>query len=343
MPSATEDRVGGNARRNVEEATVTSLRHIVVIWTVLFGVLVGAFALTVLALNSGIYSASGFVTSYLQALQRGDIDEALSTPGVMMNPGMSKELLRADAVSPLEKITIISDDDRGGGLHLVEYAATIGGLPASGTFQVLKGEDRFDIFSSWSFLQSPISNLRVTPMHDASFTVNGINLTSANGASVSATYQVFTPSMFTITHSSTYLTATPTTTTVTQPGSMVSAVLDIRASRSFVEAMQKQMNDFLDECTTQEVLFPTGCPFGQELSNRVVSVPAWSMSDYPTVTIEPGNAPGTWVVPEAHAAAHLTVDVRSLFDGSVSTFDEDVPFSINWVMTIHGDRINIQR
>lgn len=343
MPPATENSVRGSVGRDAGESAEISLRHVVVIWTALFGMIIGAFALTVLALNSGVYSASGFVTSYLHALQRADIGEALSTQGVVTNPGMGTELLGADALRPLKNVSIISDDNQGGGLHLVEYEVTIGDLPVRGSFQVLKGENRFGIFSTWSFLQSPISNLSITPMHDDSFTANGTPLTSAEGASLSANYQVFTPSLFTIAHDSAYLTATPLNVTVTQPGSTVPAILDIRASRAFVESVQERVNEFLDECVTQEVLFPTGCPFGQELSNRVESVPTWSMSEYPKVTIEPGNIPGTWVVPKAPAAAHLTVEVRSLFDGSVSTFDEDVPFSIRWVMTIRGDRIDIQR
>ena len=65
------------------------------------------------------------------------------------------------------------------------------------------------------------------------------------------------------------------------------------------------------------------------------------MAQYPTIAIEPGNTPGTWLIPEAQGAAHLKVDVRSLFDGTLSTFDEDVPFSLTWVMTFSGNSISI--
>jgi hypothetical protein len=37
------------------------------------------------------------------------------------------------------------------------------------------------------------------------------------------------------------------------------------------------------------------------------------------------------------------VEVRSLFDGSLSTFDEDIPFGVSWVMTISGDRVDIRQ
>lgn len=326
-----------------EETSANHLQHIVVIWVVLFGVLVGAFAMSVLILNSSFYSAGNFVSSYLQALQRGDLEEVFATPGVIKNAGMSTELLRSNALGGLDDFTITSDNDQGGGIHLVSYRATLGGQSAAGAFQVIEGDSHFGIFSGWAFLQSPISELRVTPLHDASFEVNGIALTSPNGPSVDTSYQVLTPGVFTVTHNSEYLIAEPKTVIVTRPASTVPAVLDIQASPKFVSGIQKEVNDFLDECTQQEVLFPTGCPFGQSISNYVESVPTWRMENYPAVTIEPGNDPGTWLVPEAAADAHLTVDVRSLYDGSISVFDEDIPFAVSWVMTINNGRIDIQQ
>lgn len=326
-----------------DESHQGSLQHILVIWLALFGILIGAFAVTVIVLNSTLYSAGGFVTSYLQSLERHDLNGALATPGVQESSQVSRELLVPQALTTMKNITITSDSDQGAGIHFVSYSATVGGVSGSGTFQVLRGENRFGVFSSWAFLQSPISMLTVTPLHEASFAVNGVNVASPDGASVAATFQVLTPGSFAIAHDSRYLTAVPVKITVTRPGSTGSATLDVQASSYFVSTLQKQVDEFLDACTTQHVLFPTGCPFGQEISNQVESSPHWTIASYPTVTIEPGNDPGTWLVPETQANAHLTVDVRSLFDGTVSTFDEDVPFSIAWVMTFDGDRIDIKQ
>lgn len=325
-----------------EESHDGSLRHTVVIWMALFGVLIGAFALTVIALNATIYSATGFVSSYLHALERHDLTGAMDTAGVRGSARVSSDLLVPDALGTVSDVSITSDIDQGGGIHFVRYSARVGGVDVDGEFQVLQGENRFGIFSTWSFLESPMGLLRVTPLHDSSFSVNGVDLTSA-GPSVASSYQVLTPGAFTVSHTSRYLTAEPVVATVTRPGSTVPVVLDIQASSFFVKTLQQQMDDFLDECATQEVLFPTGCPFGHEVSNRVESTPKWTISKYPVVTIEPGSEPGTWIVPETQAAAHLVVDVRSLFDGTLSTFDEDVPFSVHWVMTFSGDRIDIQQ
>lgn len=326
-----------------EETTQRSLQHILIIWAALLGVLIGGFAITVIALNATLFSSSGFVGSYLNALERHDLESALATPGVLGTASASSELLTADALGDIGDVTITSDVDEGAGIHDVTYSATLGSATVSGTFQIQQEGNRFGVFSTWSFLNSPMSVLSVTPLHDASFAVNGVDVTAGNGPSVADPLQVLTPGFFTVTHESRYLTAQPKTAAVSQPGSVVSVTLDVQASDAFVSAVQSQVNAFLDDCTKQVVLFPTGCPFGQELSNRVESVPAWSMSRYPKITIEPGNTPGTWVVPDAQGAAHLKVDVRSLFDGTLSTFDEDVQFALSWVMTVDGDRIDVQQ
>ncbi len=326
-----------------EETTRDSLQHTVIIWVALLGVLVGALAVAIIVLNATVFSASGFVSSYLGALQRHDLAEALSTPGVLGTASASSELLTPAALADVEDVSIVSDVDQGAGIHDVSYSATVGKSTVSGTFQIQQEGSRFGVFSTWSFLRSPMTVLRITALHDASFTVNGYELTSPKGPSVAADYQVLAPGAFTVSHETGYLTADPVSASVSNPGSVVPVTLDIRASEAFVSEVQKQVDAFLDDCTTQQVLFPTGCPFGQELSNRVEGIPKWTMSRYPEITIDPGNNPGTWVVSEAQGAAHLKVDVRSLFDGTLSTFDEDVQFALNWVMTINNDRVDVQQ
>jgi hypothetical protein len=47
-------------------------------------------------------------------------------------------------------------------------------------------------------------------------------------------------------------------------------------------------------------------------------------------------------VPRVSGTAHLRVDVKSIFDGSVSPFDEDVAFSVSYAITLSPDgRLNI--
>ncbi len=317
------------------------LRHVAVIWLVLLVAIVGAFAAIVMMLNSTVYSAGGFVGSYLSALQRHDVKEALTTPGVVGVAESATQLLDARALGTLEDIQLVSDENLGTGLHLVIFEYSINGTPGSSSYQVQYSGDRLGFFSTWSFVQSPIGILQVTPLHAAAFEVNGIPVVSADGPSEPQSLQVLTPGSFELTHESTYLEAQPVTVLITKGSGLTSARLDIEANDEFVSTVQTLVNEYLDECTTQTVLFPTGCPFGQELSNRVEGIPEWSMASYPEITIVPGSTAGAWLIPETPGAAHLTVEVRSLFDGTLSTFDEDVQFALSWVMTFSGDSISI--
>jgi hypothetical protein len=42
-------------------------------------------------------------------------------------------------------------------------------------------------------------------------------------------------------------------------------------------------------------------------------------------------------VPQATGEAHLIVKVQSLYDGSISTFDANVPFTVSYQITVAAD------
>ena len=84
-------------------------RRILITWLVIAGFVVAAFFGTVLVLNSTLYSASGFVGSYLNALARHDIDAALATPGVVRTNDAASELLAAAALGDLSGIRPAGD------------------------------------------------------------------------------------------------------------------------------------------------------------------------------------------------------------------------------------------
>jgi hypothetical protein len=135
-------------------------------------------------------------------------------------------------------------------------------------------------------------------------------------------------------HESTFLEADAIDAAVTEPGSVTAVQVNVQANQAFVTEVKTELNDFLDTCATQEVLLPTGCPFGKTFDNRVDTTPSWSIAEYPAIEIIPGDGVGNWIVPRTQAAAHLVVEVRSLFDGRRTSFDEDVPFDVSYDITI---------
>ena len=306
----------------------TSARRFRITWLILLALLLAAFAGTVTVLNSTLYSASGFVASYLDALARHDVAEALSTPGVTPAATGAKELLAPAALTKLEDIRLVDDTANEDGSHLVVYGYRVGGKSGTSAFLVRRDGVRFGVFSRWTFQNSPVGVLRVTPQHAAAFTANGVPLT-AKTPGVSVAYQVLTPASITLSHESAYFAAAPKAVLVTQRGT-VQADLDIQANKAFVSELQKQLDAQLKQCATQKVLLPTGCPFGQSMENRIVGDPDWSIARYPKLRIVPGDTAGQWSVPATPGAAHLKVKVRSLFDGTVSIFDKDVQFMVRY-------------
>jgi hypothetical protein len=314
------------------------MRRELVTWGVTLALIIAAFVGTVLILNASLYSASGFVRSYLDALERHDADGALQLTGAHGSGAgatgdASRELLVPAAMGTLSDIRLLSDSSGADGVHHVRYAYTAGTDAGQTVFDVRRAGTLLGLFPTWEFASSPLGVLQLTVQHANTFNANRLALaTPAQNQAVP--YLVFTPSSIDLTHESTLLAANPVNVFVTDPHAVTTAALDIEANVTFVLKVRDAVSKSLDSCTTQPVLLPTGCPFGEAVANRIVSTPTWSMSRYPQITLAAGNQPNTWVVPPTDGDAHLIVDVKSLFDGTISTFDEDVPFTASYAVAI---------
>ncbi|HCJ47888.1 MAG TPA: hypothetical protein DHW40_00910, partial [Microbacterium sp.] len=106
-------------------------------------------------------------------------------------------------------------------------------------------------------------------------------------------------------------------------------------TKEFIEVVQTKVDAFLADCATQKVLQPTGCPFGYYVRNRIVEPPTWSITENPTVTLEPDGA--DWTITRTQAVAKIDVQIQSLFDGTLFDVDEEVPFFITGKITILPD------
>ena len=112
--------------------------------------------------------------------------------------------------------------------------------------------------------------------------------------------------------------------------------MQAQPTAEFVAVVQERVEEFLTACATQEVLQPTACPFGFVVEDRIASPPQWSIAQQPTVD---GRARrrGVERSPPTEAVAHIEVDIRSLFDGSVRHVSEDVPFLVTGTITVLPD------
>jgi hypothetical protein len=307
------------------------VRRAVVAWVGVVVLALAAGAGAVVALNATAFGAAGFVRVYLEAVSRGDAAGALSMPGVTVDPGVDAGFLSDDALAgptALRGITVAPGD---AGTEIVTVAWTRGETDAVSAFAVERTGSRLGLFPEWAFAVSPVATLRLTIAHDPRFDLNGVAAGSGSGD-----HAVLVPGVYRADHHSRYLAADAVEIVVDRPDSVLAATVEVQPAERFLTQITAQVRDALDACVTQDVLFPTGCPMGHAISDRVASTPDWTIARYPVPTVAPGGEPGTWIV-AADFTAHLTVDIRSLFDGSVSTFDEDLPTEANYVVTIGSD------
>ena len=313
------------------------MRRAVLPWLVALGAALLLGAIAVVALNATLFGAGGFVRVYLDAIARADATGALEVPGVRADD-LDAQLLDDDALAGLDSVEVVADVELPSGQHLVTARWTAGERSGSTEFVVERTGTRFGLFPDWGFAQSPITSMSLAVLHDPRFTVNGYAAESTLSSDDPVDYALPAPGVYVLDHESRFLEAEAVTVVAEEAGGAEAAELDIRANEAFVEQVQSEVDAHLDECAEQRVLFPSGCPLGREIENRVVSEPQWSIVDYPAVSVVATPTFGEWEVPTAFATAHLVVDVQSLFDGRITTLDEDMTVPLRYRITIEpGD------
>ncbi|MDY0908173.1 hypothetical protein [Microbacterium sp. CFBP9034] len=313
--------------------------------------LVAAVAAALGAIQQQFYSPTAFVERYVGMLADGRAAEALTVPGVAVDSAALEEaglpttaseaLLREAALAPLSKARVVSAETDGAVTRVtVEYEA--GGYPGTTTFSVER-DGSIGIAPTWRFATSPLAVMNLVVRGSMVFQVNGFEVdkrqVSIDGADAEPLdplpLLVFSPGLYSVSVD-TAVSATPGVAVLSDsPFHSIPVEIQAEATGEFVAVVQEKVEQFLTACATQEVLQPTGCPFGYVVQDRIESVPRWSMSGQPTVIVEPDGA--GWRIVSSEAVAHIEVDIRSLFDGSVAHVSEDVPFIVTGSITMSPD------
>jgi hypothetical protein len=334
-------------------AALSARTRAILIWSGFAILLVLALIAAIGALQRTFYSAGGFVSSYVSALARHDLVAAMGMPGAdptaatLSEEGLpskpSRELLRTDVLPRLQNIRVVSDDELGTGENLVEVRADADGRPVSALFSVRQTGAVFGFLPTWRFDHTPLAVAHVTVEHANTFTVAGHTLDPrasapqpADAFTVNADYLVFAPAVYELAHTSRYLEARPVELSALSPGKLADVKVVATPNAAFVSEVSRQLHTYLDGCAKQQVLQPAGCPFGVTVDDRVQGLPTWSMVHYPPVAITAGKA--SWTMAASAGAAHLSVVVQSLFDGTIQHRESDEPFKVSIsAITIHDD------
>ncbi len=313
--------------------------------------LVGALGAGGAVLYEQLYSPAAFVTRYLDLLAQGRAVDALAVPGVRVESSeldaaglpadAADALLRRAALAPLSDIEVVGTTEKDGVSSVtVEYEA---GPHTGRTTFAVEQAGMIGVVPAWRFATSPLAVIDLTVRGAMQFEVNGFEIDKRQvlAAGVDADplepvpLLVFSPGLYSI-EVDTALSASPGVAVLSdKPRAEIPVTVQTQATDKFVEVVQDKVEEFLDECATQRVLQPTGCPFGFTVRNRILDAPTWSIAEQPVVALEPDGA--DWRIRRTQAVAHIEVDIQSIFDGSVRHVDEDVPFFIDGDITVLPD------
>lgn len=297
------------------------------------------------------YGPSAFVTRYLDLLATGRAADALRIPGVAVDretleesgigAAPSEALLRRAALAPLSDVEVISEETSDGITDVtVSYVA--GDHAGESTFSVAQ-DGWVGVTPNWRFTHTPLAAISLRVLGADRFSVNGFEIDRRQVSSAGAQAEpldplpllVFTPGVYSITVDTAISTSPGVSVLADAPLTETPVEVQTVPTDEFTAVVQTRVEEFLTECTTQQVLQPTACPFGLEVQDRIESLPEWSIAVQPTVAVEPDGA--HWKIPPADAVAHIEVDIRSLFDGSIQHISEDVPFRVNGTIDILPD------
>jgi hypothetical protein len=308
-------------------------------------VLLGGAMLAALGgLNQSLYGPSAFVERYLDAVARDDIPSALATPGVRLDPAdlagaglpedTSTAMLRSGVLSSgPEDVRVLGVEPTGDqGAHIVTVSYRLESSIVETSFEVKPIEPLYGVLNRWEFASSPLVAVQVTAANNPLFTVGSLTLdTRANKTgdellafTQQAPYLAIAPAVYEFGYQSTLLEALPTLLETT-PGTPADVTVDALPTEEFVERVQAKVDEYLiDQCATQRVLQPAGCPFGVTVDDRVVTEPVWTIVESPAVTLVPGET--AFEMPPTPGVARVTFEAQSLFDGSLYVFEQDEGF-----------------
>ncbi|MET1052105.1 MAG: hypothetical protein ABWX65_05635 [Mycetocola sp.] len=278
------------------------------------------------------------VQAYLDALKKGDAEEALSLSGTEVEK--TDLLLTDEAYANAEdRITryTIGDSTIDGESATVTASITQGGEKYDQEFTLAKAGTDAVIFDKWALEAPPIGSVSVpvSAPDDAVIEIGGIDASAARAGDVVELRALPGTYAVALGGEATWYDAEPTTAAVLGFGEEPQEVepLAIALTDEGTQAATDAVDEWLDACIASTDLTPSGCPFSATNSNNYeISNLVWTVTK-PTFTISE-FADGTWsVVTETEGEAKATADARDPNTGATGQiFTEPFSFDIGGVI-----------
>jgi hypothetical protein len=283
----------------------------------LLGLGAASFALAAVATAT----PEAHVLRYLEALADDDLVAAARLAGV---PDDAPLPLGDDGEPSIVRIIDRLDASAGTVRVLAEYGTEQNAVTA--VFTLERAPAHLGLVPVWRFTRLPVETAAVGVDEHDRMSVNG-RAVRTPGAGETVELAVFVPSLVTARVVEPHVQSEAVSRRV-DGSAPVSIELQAEPTVLLHRVVERELEQFLLDCTEQRVLLPTGCPFGRVVSDRVIDPPTWQLVASPEVEIVPGRSPGLWGV-VGDAEVRLTVQVQRLRDGRISELDETVRASIS--------------
>ena len=291
----------------------------------LLGLGAASFALAAVATAT----PEAHVLRYLEALADDDLVLAGRLAGLELDEPLP---LGDDGESSIVRIIERIETTNGDARVIAEYGSEADTVTA--IFTLTPGQAHLGVIPVWQFARPPVASASVAVDQHDRLRVNGV-LVQTPEAGQSVEIAVFVPSLITARVIDVYVQSAPQSQRV-NGSSRTTIVLEAAPTDRLLRQVEREVEQFLLDCTDQQVLLPTGCPFGRSVTERVVDSPTWQLVTPPEIDVVAGETPGRWAV-VGDADVRLTVQVQRLRDGEVSDLDETMVASINGELVLTDD------
>ncbi len=316
----------------------TQLIKIAAVWLLIFLLGVAASIVTIAVVNTKDFGPEKTVARYLDALKAGDGGTARGLLNAKI-PGANAAALDGKALAQSQKdvkeLSIAPSVPTDENTERVTVSYTVTDVPLSTDFVLQKGPKHWLFFDSWEMVPVtlPVINASVVNAHQSS--INGVEANMPDGKN---SFAVFYPGNYELEYRSPLFAAPPVTRTVTGSTEAVSPVsLATGPTSDLLAQVDGTIRKYLDACAKQAVLMPTGCPLNAATNNRVLSSVAWSIVEYPAITITPFG--GQWIMAPLKFKAQVAFKEQDLFTGQVSPVKQTSDFSFTTKLTITANNV----
>lgn len=308
----------------------------------LFGLLftVAAGIITVQLVNANLYGPQQPVRDYIQALQDGDGERALGLLRANLSQA-SPALLDGDAlkksVEGMTDIHVGNPTTLAGGKVKISVSYQLGGKARSTDFTLEPAGVQWMFFHKWQFVPTALPTLEVSVVNKNQAQVNGVEVNMPAGKN---TFSVLFPGSYQASYQDKFFTAKPATETVDSARSQPAPIaLLTEPSSELLSEVNQDLKKYLDACTTQKVLLPSGCPLSHHSTQAVSGPINWSITDYPEAAISAYN--GGWVIAPLKVKARIEYKEQDLATGAFSNIDQEQPYGFTAKLSIEGDSITV--